>query len=190
METAGMLTSTFSPAAFQLAQSRPPFPTTCRTARSSSLRGEKTRKQPEHQLQRSLSLTSNPRRTSAASHTHRTPRFSSLRGEKARKQPERSTFSLASFQSAQNHPPRPILAERHAFPLFAEKSAKTAGTLNVLPCSVSIRAELPPFPILAERHAFPLYAEKKRENSRNAQRFPRIVPIRAEPSAAPCDCTI
>ena len=111
-------------------------------------------------------------------YTRRTPRFSSLRGEKARKQPERSTFSPASFQSAQNHPPLPILAERHAFPLFAEKSAKTVGTLNVLPRIVPIHAEPPPSPILAERHAFPLFVEKKRENSRNAQRSP---PPRSNP---------
>ena len=68
-------------------------PHTRRTPHFSSLRGEKARKQPERQLQRSSPQRSNPRRTSAVPHTRRTPRFSSLRGEKARKQPERSTFS-------------------------------------------------------------------------------------------------
>ncbi len=67
----------------------------------------KARKQPERQLQRSPPPRSNPHRTSAVPHTRRTPRFSSLRGEKALKQPERSTFSPASFQSAQNHLPLP-----------------------------------------------------------------------------------
>ena len=126
-------------------------PHTRRTPRFSSLRGEKARKQPERQLQRSSSHRSNPSITSAAPHTRRTPRFSSLRGEKrknsrnasfnvlphivpiraeplslphtrrtprfsalrgekARTQPERSTFSPASFQSTQNHPPLPATA--------------------------------------------------------------------------------
>ena len=71
-----------------------------------------------------------------------------------------STFSLADIQSAQNHPPRPILAERHAYPLFAEKKRENSRNAQRFPRIVPIRAEPPPLPVLAERPAYPLFAEK------------------------------
>ena len=103
-------------------------PHTRRTPRFFSLRGEKRENSQNasfNVLPRRVPIHAEP--SAAPLYSQNTTLFLSSR-RKARKQPEHSTFSPAALQSTQNHLPLPILAERHAFPLFAEKSAKAAGT--------------------------------------------------------------
>ena len=176
METAGTPVSTFSLADIQSTQNHLTLPYTRRTLRFFSLRGEK--RESSRNAQRSPPQRSNPRRTiRRSSYSQNATLFLSSQ-RKARKQPERSTFSLASFQSAQNLRCSPYSQNTTLFLSSRRKSAKAAGTLNVLPRRVPIHAKPPPLPILAERHAFSLFAEKKRESSRNAQRSP---PPRSNP---------
>ena len=96
-----------------------------------------------------------------------------------------STFSPASFQSAQNLRRSPYSQNATLFLSSRRKNAKTAGTLNVLPRIVPIHAEPPPLPHTRRTPRFSSLRGEKRESSRNVQRSPSHRSNPRRPSAAP-----